>query len=64
MSTYVKALSKSNEGNDKEKTLPVSYMGTTMNNHGEDFENDSQFGQCLKGTSDCYCLAIVVLIGI
>ncbi|OJD26353.1 hypothetical protein ACJ73_02268 [Blastomyces percursus] len=47
MTTYVKALSKRNEGDDKEKTLPVGYMGTTMVNHGEDFESTSEFGQCL-----------------
>ncbi|EEH06106.1 BAR domain-containing protein [Histoplasma capsulatum G186AR] len=47
MTTYVKALSKRNEGDDKEKTLPIGYMGSTMVNHGEDFENASEFGQCL-----------------
>ncbi|PGH08632.1 hypothetical protein GX51_01152 [Blastomyces parvus] len=47
MTAYVKALSKRNEGDDKEKTLPVGYMGTTMVNHGEDFESTSEFGQCL-----------------
>lgn len=47
MTTYVKALSKRNEGDDKEKTLPVGYMGATMVNHGEDFESTSEFGQCL-----------------
>lgn len=47
MNTYVKAISKRNEGDDREKTLPIGYMGTTMVSHGEDFENDSEFGQCL-----------------
>ena len=47
MTAYVKTLSKRNEGDDKEKTLPVSYLGTTMLRHGEDFEDDSEFGQCL-----------------
>lgn len=47
MNGYVKAISKRNEGDDKEKTLPIGYMGTTMVSHGEDFENDSEFGQCL-----------------
>lgn len=50
MTAYVKTLSKRNEGDDKEKTLPVAYLGSTMVNHGEDFENDSEFGQCLIGT--------------
>ena len=47
MTAYVKSLSKRNEGEDKEKTLPVGYLGSIMINHGEDFENDSEFGQCL-----------------
>ncbi|MCJ1293472.1 hypothetical protein MMC34_005027 [Xylographa carneopallida] len=47
MSTYIKTLSKRNEGEDKEKMLPVAYLGSTMLSHGEDFENDSEFGQCL-----------------
>ncbi|KAL8939640.1 MAG: hypothetical protein Q9216_003248 [Gyalolechia sp. 2 TL-2023] len=47
MTTYVKTLSKRNEGDDKEKSLPVSYLGSTMVRHGEDFEDDSEFGQCL-----------------
>lgn len=51
MTIYVKTLSKRNEGEDKEKTLPVAYLGSTMVNHGEDFENDSEFGQCLISVS-------------
>ncbi|KAL9041857.1 MAG: hypothetical protein Q9214_003964 [Letrouitia sp. 1 TL-2023] len=47
MTAYVKTLSKRNEGDDKEKSLPISYLGSTMLHHGEDFENDSEFGQCL-----------------
>jgi hypothetical protein len=47
MSAYVKTLSKREEVEDKEKVMPVAYMGTTMVNHGEDFENDSEFGRCL-----------------
>ena len=49
MTTYVKTLSKRNEAEDKEKSLPVAYLGSTMVSHGEDFENDSEFGQCLLG---------------
>ena len=60
MTAYVKTLSKRNEGNDKEKILPVTYLGSTMLNHGEDFENDSEFGQCLISafdqTSACWVL--------
>lgn len=47
MTAYMKTLSKRSEGDDKEKTLPVAYLGSTMLHHGEDFENDSEFGQCL-----------------
>ncbi|KAK5156825.1 hypothetical protein LTR04_005539 [Oleoguttula sp. CCFEE 6159] len=47
MNTYVKTLSKRNESEDKEKTLAVAHLGTTMVNHGEDFEPDSEFGTCL-----------------
>lgn len=49
MTTYIKTLSKRNEGEDKEKMLPIAYLGSTMLSHGEDFENDSEFGQCLIG---------------
>lgn len=49
MSVYVKAMSKRNEGDDKEKILPVGYLGGTMVNHGEDFDGTSEFGQCLTG---------------
>ncbi len=52
MTAYVKTLSKRSEGDDKEKILPVTYLGSTMLNHGEDFENDSEFGQCLISTFD------------
>lgn len=52
MTAYVKTLSKRSEGNDKEKILPVSYLGAAMVNHGEDFENDSEFGQCLISAWD------------
>ena len=54
MTNYVKTLSKRNEGEDKEKILPVAYLGLTMVNHGEEFENDSEFGQCLVGMRQMY----------
>ncbi|KAL8874542.1 MAG: hypothetical protein Q9174_000129 [Haloplaca sp. 1 TL-2023] len=44
MTGYIKTLSKRNEGDDKEKSLPVSYLGSTMVRHGEDFEDDSDHG--------------------
>ena len=49
MTSYVKALSKRNEGEDREKTLPVGRLGSTMIAHGEDFEDNSEYGQCLIG---------------
>ncbi|POS83155.1 hypothetical protein EPUL_003969 [Erysiphe pulchra] len=47
MTVYVKSLSTRNEGEDKEKRLPVGYMGQMMIQHGEDFDSDSEFGRCL-----------------
>ncbi|KAI9764266.1 MAG: hypothetical protein M1840_008557 [Geoglossum simile] len=47
MATYVKSLSARSEGDDGEKALPVSLLGSTMVNHGEEFESDSEFGSCL-----------------
>lgn len=49
MTSYMKSISKRNEGEDKEKILPVAYLGQTMMTHGEDFEPDSEFGNCLIG---------------
>lgn len=47
MSAYVKALSKRSEGDDKEMTLPIAHLGTSMVSHGEDFDGNSEYGQCL-----------------
>ncbi|KAI1332004.1 BAR-domain-containing protein [Xylariaceae sp. FL0255] len=48
MNTYVKSISRRGETfEDKEKGLPVSYLGRTMMAHGEDFASDSEFGNCL-----------------
>ncbi|KAI1499569.1 hypothetical protein F5X99DRAFT_419813 [Biscogniauxia marginata] len=48
MNTYVKSLSRRGETfEDKEKGLPVSYLGRTMMSHGEDFDPNSEFGTCL-----------------
>ena len=54
MTTYVKSLSKRNEVEDKEKILPVGYLGQTMIHHGEDFEPDSEFGNCLISAYNGY----------
>lgn len=48
MNIYVKSLSKRSDADDKEKTLPIAYLGSTMISHGDDFEPDSEFGQCLS----------------
>jgi len=48
MNAYVKAVSKRSEVEKKEKTLPIAYMGASMITHGEDFEHDSEYGQCLS----------------
>ncbi|KAH0544401.1 hypothetical protein FGG08_001427 [Glutinoglossum americanum] len=49
MTAYIKSLSTRGESDDGEKALPVSFLGSTMINHGEEFENDSEFGNCLMG---------------
>ena len=53
MNIYMKAVSKRAEIEDKEKTLPVAHLGGTMISHGEDFELNSEFGQCMTGKSNC-----------
>ena len=45
--TYVKSISRKNEANDRDKSSPVGHLGTTMISHGEDFEQDSEYGNCL-----------------
>ncbi|KAJ9133844.1 BAR domain-containing protein [Pleurostoma richardsiae] len=48
MNAYVKWLGRRGETfEDKEKGLPIAYLGRTMASHGEDFETDSEFGNCL-----------------
>lgn len=47
MTSYVKAISKRNEGDDKEKTLPIAHLGSSMVSHGEDFDGSSEYGQSL-----------------
>jgi len=51
MTGYVKAISKRHEGDDKEKTLPVAHLGSSMVSHGEDFDGNSEYGQCLISES-------------
>ncbi|KAE8146165.1 hypothetical protein BDV25DRAFT_55181 [Aspergillus avenaceus] len=47
MVAYVKSVSKRNEGDDREKTLPIGHLGTSMVSHGEDFDANSDYGRCL-----------------
>lgn len=48
MTEYVKWLTRRSESIvDKEKGVPASVLGRTMIAHGEDFDNDSEFGNCL-----------------
>lgn len=45
---YVLSMSKREKFQDKEQMLPVGYFGAAMSNHGDDFEPDSEYGQCLS----------------
>jgi hypothetical protein len=48
MNQYVKWMGRHLEpSEDKEKALPVGYLGRTMVGHGEEFQPDSEFGNCL-----------------
>lgn len=53
MNAYVKWLGRRDTFEDKEKGLAGGYLGRTMVSHGEDFESDSDFGNCLIG-KDCH----------
>ncbi|GIK00491.1 hypothetical protein Aspvir_004516 [Aspergillus viridinutans] len=44
---YIKSVSKRSEGDDKEKTLPIAHLGSSMVSHGEDFDANSEYGRCL-----------------
>lgn len=50
MTSYIKSISKRNEGDDKEKTLPIAHLGSSMISHGEDFDAHSDYGRCLIST--------------
>lgn len=45
---YIKSISKRDQGEDRDRQLPISYFGSVMVGHSDDFEPDSQFGQCLS----------------
>ena len=48
-SVYIKSLSKRDQGESKDKQVAVGHFGSTLASHGDDFEHDSDFGQCLSG---------------
>ena len=45
--SYVKSLSRRDQGEGKEKHLPVGHFANVLIAHGDDFEPDSEFGMCL-----------------
>ncbi|KAL2132472.1 hypothetical protein VTI74DRAFT_3746 [Chaetomium olivicolor] len=48
MNQYIKWMGRHLEpSEDREKALPVGYLGRTMAGHGEEFQADSEFGNCL-----------------
>ncbi|RPB26796.1 BAR-domain-containing protein [Terfezia boudieri ATCC MYA-4762] len=47
MNVYVKSISKRKEAEDREKMLPLDVLAHAMIAHGEEFETDSVFGNCL-----------------
>ncbi|KAL2268958.1 hypothetical protein VTJ83DRAFT_3804 [Remersonia thermophila] len=48
MNQYVKWMGRRVEAaEDKDKPLPVGYLGRTMVSHGEEFQADSDYGNCL-----------------
>ena len=48
-STYLKSLSKRDAGDAKEKQTSIAFFGSAMVAHGDDFDPESEFGQCLMG---------------
>lgn len=45
---YIKSISRRDAGEGKEKQLPIGHFGSVLVSHGDDFEPDSEFGQCLS----------------
>lgn len=44
---YILSMSRRDQGDKKEKQIPIGHFGSTLVSHGDDFEPDSEFGQCL-----------------
>ena len=48
MNQYIKWMGRHLEpSEDRDKSLPVGYLGRTMVSHGEEYQPDSEFGNCL-----------------
>lgn len=47
MNLYVQSVSAKKEGDAREKMLPIDVLAQAMITHGEEFEPDSLFGNCL-----------------
>lgn len=47
LTAYIKSISKKSEGEDKEKSLPIANLGGCFISHGEEFDTNSNYGQCL-----------------
>lgn len=47
MNVYVQSVSAKKEGDAREKMLPIDVLAQAMITHGEEFEPDSLFGNCL-----------------
>lgn len=62
MTVYVKSLSERAQGADREKMLPGGHLGSSMVSHSEDFEPDSEFGNCLSCACDAPILPWSTLI--
>jgi hypothetical protein len=46
---YVKSVGRREQGEGKDnKQLPIGHFGAVLTSHGDDFEPDSEFGQCLS----------------
>jgi hypothetical protein len=54
LAAYLKSISKRSEGDDKEKTLPIAHLGSSMVSHGEDFDANSEYGRCLTSKRPCH----------
>ncbi|KAI9791981.1 MAG: hypothetical protein M1816_003250 [Peltula sp. TS41687] len=47
MTSYVKSISKTKEAEEKDRSLPVAYLGATMISHGQQLDRGSVLGSCL-----------------